>query len=325
MQKTRPGSMYEQYRQMIAVFPGLCSFPLFWRVWTTDFKEKLLLSTGFTHTQCPTCVKHKLLIKSLTADAHARLRQRMLYDRHLKEQFCDRQMYWQLRATSRLLTQTIVIIIDGIDQAKFAWPRSSFFESHMFDKFNRPRLHIWGVIVHGYWSFLSLSHADSFKGGSTTVELIAFVLTQLHKQGVDLAKTHIHIQLDNTSSSNKNNTVLSFLALLTGIGLIFSAAASFLRVGHTHEDIDQWFSSLARWVRSKLMYAETLSDFQESFVQFFKKHPRHHEKNAKVLRFDNIRNWKSYLACMGKKIKGIAGPSAPHLFEFSRAGTWEKW
>ena len=308
--------MYEQYRQMIALYPNLCSFPLFWRVWTKDFKHKLLLSTGFTHTQCPTCVKHKLLIKSFVADSNARLRQRLLYDRHLKEQFSDRQMYWNLRASSRLITRTIVIIIDGIDQAKFAWPRSSFFDSHFFDKFNRPRLHIWGIIVHGYMSFLSLSHADAFKGGSTTVELIAFVLTQLHKLGVDLPRTLIHIQLDNTSSSNKNNTVLCFMAMLTSLKLIGSGTVAFLRVGHTHEDIDQWFSSLAKWVRSKLVYAETLNDFQDSFVQFFRKHPRPYAKQAQVLRFDNIRNWKSFLGFLGKRIKGIAGPSAPHLFEF---------
>lgn len=233
--QSRPGTIFEQWRQYCCI-RAPCSFKVFHAVWRTDFKDLITFAQGFTHTVCPTCIKHKLLIRHLNHDSNARLRQRLLYDRHLASQFQDRQWYWKVRAESRLLIKTITIIIDGIDQAKFMWPRSSWFNNNKdFDKFTRPRLHIWGILVHGWLSALTISHGDVFKGGATTCEVIAWVLTELNKQGVDLSQYHIHLQLDNTSSSNKNNIVFSFMAALVLAGLIAGSTIAFLRVGHTHE------------------------------------------------------------------------------------------
>ena len=44
--------------------------------------------------------------------------------------------------------------------------------------------------------------------------------------------------MDNTSGENKNFIVLACLAALVGIGVVPSVTAAFLRVGHTHEDMD---------------------------------------------------------------------------------------
>ena len=45
----------------------------------------------------------------------------------------------------------------------------------------------------------------------------------------------MNVQLDNTASSNKNNTMLAAAASLTFFGLAKVARLTFLRVGHTHE------------------------------------------------------------------------------------------
>ena len=93
---------------------------------------------------------------------------------------------------------------------------------------------------------LTVSHADTPKGGSTTVEVIAWALTQLHKSGVDVANCQLHVQLDNTASPNQNNTLIAFLGWLVFFGLVSSFTANFLRIGHTHEDIDQFFGDVSQ-------------------------------------------------------------------------------
>ena len=143
-----------------------------------------------------------------------------------------------MRAQSRLHSSILCIIIDGMDQAKFAWPRAPFLSSHEFGTYHRPRLHVWGVLVHGYMTMLTISHADVHKGTSTSVEVLAYVLTQLAGQGIDISKCHLHLQLDNASSTNKNNAFMAFLGMLTGANRVAAATMNFLRKGHTHEEID---------------------------------------------------------------------------------------
>ena len=237
-----PGTIFEQWRQFIEVGQRRCSFRLFWSVWKKDFDKLLAFRSHTMHSICPVCVKHKLLLKELVDDIHARVKQRMLYDRHLALQYLDRQQYWSLRASSRLQCKTICIILDGMDQAKFSWPRAPFFSSHEFDSYHRPRLHIWGALVHGYGLFMTVSHADVFKGGSTTVDVLMIILDHLMQIGLDLRDYHIHIQLDNTSGSNKNNTVLLWAGAMCAAGLLGSCALGFLRVGHTHEVPNPMFS-----------------------------------------------------------------------------------
>ena len=74
------------------------------------------------------------------------------------------------------------------------------------------------------------------------VEILAHTLSQIKEQGVDIAKKNIHVQLDNASSTNKNGTVFAFMGACTQLGIVKSFTASFLRVGHTHEDTLQLFS-----------------------------------------------------------------------------------
>lgn len=197
--------------------------------------RNLLERDKYLFSVCPVCVQHKLLIRHMMSDLNGRIRQRALYDRHLASQFADRKAYWSMRASSRLHCKQIVAIIDGMDQGKYATPRTKLFDSHAFDKYTRPRLHVWGLLCHGYIAWLSISDSDMVKGGSTTCELIMHMLVVLHRHGVDVQDSEVIIQLDNTGSSNKNNCVLSLGSLLTQRRVVRKFVLSFLRCGHTHE------------------------------------------------------------------------------------------
>ena len=106
-----------------------------------------------------------------------------------------------------------------------------------------------------------ITGADGRKSGSTTVEQLAVILQGLSNHGIDLAATHVNIQLDNTGSQNKNNIVLAWLGVMVLAGIVRSCSANFLRTGHTHEDIDQLFSMLARFL-TRQTCLETLDDFE---------------------------------------------------------------
>ncbi len=313
--KLPPGTIHDQWKQYRAL-GGQGGSKLFYRCWREEFWY-MKFRRCRNHAQCSVCLRHKLLIKTYSNDLHARTKQRRLYEDHLKSQYEDRKVYWQWRAEARLHRPVICIVLDGADQAKFGWPRSPIFESHDFDGMQRPRLHVWGAIAHGMFSFLGVMHADVCKSGSTTCEILAHLFT-LVSQKTELWKCHLHVQLDNTSGTNKNNTVLAFLAMCVAMGLVTTCSLCFLRPGHTHEDIDQLFGSLAAYVKRMLPVAHSMADFIKCFEDFFEKLKRPHEPVACVRRIDHIRDWKGYFASMGRHLCGIGGPSAPKVFNFIR-------
>ena len=99
-----PGSLYDQHKQYLALeFPHV-SFNTFISVWKKDFPN-LQFRGKRQHAICATCTRHRLLIKALPVTA--RLKQRLLYERHLADQYHDRQQYWQIRAASRTTAQNV--------------------------------------------------------------------------------------------------------------------------------------------------------------------------------------------------------------------------
>ena len=310
------GSMFDYWKQMRAVRPEIiCSFRLFWQIWCSDFFF-LKIRKGFTHRLCTICLKHKSLIKQLAHDVRSRDKQRALWQRHLDAQYRDRCYYWDLRQQSRLFKRPIIMILDGADQAKFAWPRHDCFSAHQFDSLIRPRCHIVGCILHGYIDVLSLSHTDVHTGGSSTVEIIAYVLGLLVNRNVSLKGRDLYLQLDNAASSNKNLTVLSFCAVIACLAGLRSASALFLRSGHSHEDIDQQHGQMSSWTKNRLRVAQTLEDFKTSLQVFLDRLDRPHEPLRIVTILDEMRNWKQYFEHLNITIKGHGGPKAPHVFDF---------
>jgi hypothetical protein len=317
-----PGSITQEWKQFCAVHPGnSCSWWTFWSTWRTYFGLVLHFRGNFQHTVCSVCVKHRLLLTQLAHDSAASNKQRILYSRHLKSQYSDRQWYWDIRAQSRLRDRVICIIIDGMDQAKFSWPRHPVFGSHEFDSFHRPRLHIVAALVHGFFVEVFCSHADLRKTGSSTCEQLASIFTRLKNMGVDLASYTVHVQLDNTASSNKNNTVLWFCAALVGARVVKSIRLGFLRSGHSHEDIDQFFGELASWIIKNMRVAADLSDVESSIRAFLGSgNVRPYEAGRFVTRLDHLHDWKAWVNNFKRVMIGIAGAAAPHWFEFQCRG-----
>ena len=113
-----PGNMSEYWEQFCnSEGAVIVSFPVFWRVWRTEFAHLRFRPTS-SHAQCASCLHHKLLLRELSPWIHARKRQAALYNAHLLHQYRDRQIYWSLRGSSRLrVLGHICLIQDGMDQA----------------------------------------------------------------------------------------------------------------------------------------------------------------------------------------------------------------
>jgi hypothetical protein len=97
-----------------------------------------------------------------------------------------------------------------------------------------------------------------------TIQALFDTLVQLMEDN-DWAKLPevLYLQLDNTTKQNKGRYLLAFLALLVEAGTFRKIIVSFLPVGHTHEDIDQFFSRVAMALRrhdahSRLMLADVI-------------------------------------------------------------------
>ena len=135
-------------------------------------------------------------------------------------------------------------------------------------------------------------------------------------------RSRLHVQLDSTSSTMKKNVVVSLLGCLVSTNIVLSAEADFLRVGHTHEDIDQFIGQLCSWVLHK-PYAQTPQAFVhriQGFLDTLTKMPwPQGADNRRCVYINRTRNWKTWLGS-APALKNHTGPAAPHVFRFQRRG-----
>ena len=75
----------------------------------------------------------------------------------------------------------------------------------------------------------------------------------------------LYLELDNSAKDNKNKYIMAFLSLLTARGVFKEIQVGFLLVGHTHEDIDAYFSHLSKALKSKNTFV--LADLMKAFMQ----------------------------------------------------------
>ena len=260
------------------------------QVWSSHYSFMKFRGVS-SHAQCTECVKHKAMIAGLAHHLRARrVQQQMLYD-HLHSQCRDRVIYWHSRGQARARGLEIVLIQDGMDQSKFQAPRSSLVRAKVFESFNKPRLHMAGVICHGRHVALYLSEPDVAKDSNTSCEILAHTLHELAEQGVDLSACKVTLQADNTSREVKNGILMRFVAALVSDQIISAGRLSFLRSGHSHEDIDQLFGSVSSYFKNHVRTALTSHDFVIALQEFCRQLNRPHEPRRFVVKLDRTRDW----------------------------------
>ena len=221
-------------------------------MWEEGFSNRLHIRDVSQHKRCTECIKHQCVIRKLRDNERARSVQAKLWGQHLQRQFSDRQRYWDLRAQSRLGQgihgAVVTLIVDGMDHSKWVLPKSEHLSAKAFNSFVRPHLSCTGLICHGRSVAVVMADQTVVKGANFTIELLLHAFDKLTRAGVDLRHTEVNVQCDNCSKEAKSNGVLRLLSLLVATRRLGSAR---LQSGHSHEDIDQFFSLLGSFMSTK--------------------------------------------------------------------------
>ena len=252
-----------------------------------------------------------MILKQISHDRLAFQRQMVEYQGHLTSQYKDRVEYWASRSRSRSLELTaeglepITMIMDAIDHSKMRVPRSKALISKDFASFNRPSLDCHACLMHGRFALLALSEQHTMKDSNWCCDLISYCL---HKaadvRNGDLRRCEFLCQCDNTTREVKNNSVLRLLGLYTGAHKLGRAEIRSLRTGHSHEDVDRWFSEITYLIERHTELHDP-ADFV-SALQSFLDEPstRPHEPVKEVRKVDQVRHWS--LGCrappLGKRL-----------------------
>ena len=134
---------------------------------------------------------------------------------------------------------------------------------------NRPSLEMTACIVHGHCVILAISDPRLHKDSSAICDLVAHTLGRLSNGGCDLRRAEFILQADNTARESKNNSVIRMLASFVCAKRLGRAELRFLQSGHSHEDVDGFFSHVA----SSLEQENELhlpSDFAEKLRRFLR-------------------------------------------------------
>ena len=167
---------------------------------------------------------------------------------HIAKQRKQREKYYKhKRKATENPNKYMSIIMDGMDQKKNNLPvmgRYTKTESPLTQR-------IIGVKVHGIKNYAFVVDETVPGGSNLMVEILRRVLLDLqekHKLPSD-SKCTLFLQVDNCGE-NKNKTMFGFLTHLVGENIFHKVKAGFLMVGHTHEDIDQFFSTIATHLKN---------------------------------------------------------------------------
>ena len=120
---------------------------------------------------------------------------------------------------------------------------------------------------------------------------------------------NLYLQLDNSAKDNKNRFLMAFCSLLTAKEIFKEVQVAFLVVGHTHEDIDAYFSYLSKKIKGQNIY--TLTDLMKSFMDS--------QDNVAFIpeMIQEVCDFKAYLDGFQHEGKSkIVGLADMHLFRF---------
>jgi len=232
------------------------TFRVVWK--TAGWKECLIFRGASTHALCFTCGQLRAKIASAdTVDMHVQACSTL--HAHLRDQYRDREVYWALRTRARTEKDVISLIGDGMDKSKFGLPQWSDGRAPkhaVVDKNPRPSCNLYAVMAHGWRVDVYITHEGVSTGPSYCTDMLLRTLDQVWKQsqraGVAFPFDCV-IQGDNTTKELKNSILGRTLGLLSLAGVFRSCGHMHLRVGHTHEDVDQFFGLVARMVYARFI------------------------------------------------------------------------
>lgn len=214
--------------------------------------------------------------------------------------------------------------LDGMDQSKFNLPRvRRLTGTSLLQKCWRPAMHITGCLVFGQIEYYAVLPPDCPKCSSMNSTILARVLDlltqKLHKLSAELSLPPVLvINVDNTARESKNSFFGSFCATLVHRGIFQEVEVQYLQCDHTHNELDQRFSTMA----SKIRKADYLQD-PDDLVQFLQGNMTAAAGRELVVEaLPNTWNFKDWMVGYDLHAKGLTAthlePYANHLWRFTK-------
>lgn len=299
----------------------------FSRTWYGSWSKVLRLKFPSEHSCCQTCFELREKTYRTWAPLHEKLQYARLWRNHLRDQYMDRVIYWNLRFLSRRFDSTVlVIIIDSMDRKKAVWPKYDFNRKpHEIESLKpRPRMTVTGGIAHGWCTGIFIAQETMSHGSNAYVE----VLCQLLDKVAEICRVqgrrfpvHLVLQADNTVAQTKNQYASAFCSQLVGMLKFATVTLNFLMVGHTHEDIDQLFALICQYVIRRHRW-QTPEEFQRLVQESLAQTVAGKGEVLVVRGLRCIRDYAQWLepqmitlyGCWGNR----DGLEAPHSFAFKK-------
>ena len=150
-------------------------------------------------------------------------------------------------------------------------------------------------------------------GSNVTIDTLHRVLDDIYATDEDLPDI-LFLQLDNTTRQCKAQYVMAWCAYLVHMGTFKEVYISFLPKGHTHEDIDQFFSRIAAYL------AKHDCPSPLAFVDCVEKSFTFAGKSPKVEELSHVANISEWMA---KYIAKLPKITDWHQFHFRLKGVGE--
>jgi len=234
--------------------PAIASLSWFEAVWNQEknlegkpFADICKIRAWMPFAKCDTCTGFREQIND-TCCPKEKARLKMDQYIHLERVKRERLSYVMRQRLAKLYpNQYLSLIIDGADTSNFMIPHLCE-RSHQSDMTTKVKMHVLGCIVHGVDTYAYTCPPHIAQGHNITIQVLFYVLLAILSKVGSLPPV-MFLQLDNTTKQNKGRFLMAFLAYLVLMGVVKSAYINFLPVGHTHEDIDQFFSRLSLYLR----------------------------------------------------------------------------
>jgi hypothetical protein len=203
--------------------------------------------------------------------------------------------------------QYLSLIIDGMDQNTTWVPK--FKQSVKGIESRYVKTHLCGVLVHGIGLYCHIWIDAHHKHDSNQVATSIMKVLNYVKQRRGKLPPYLHIQADNCGRENKNVYILALCGTLVALGIFKEIQLSFLLVGHTHEDIDQRFSTISAALKHQDIHS------LKELLSTIKLNPPRTEPFVVAEHLEYIRDLKSFITPF-LRADELIGTSQPHHFRF---------
>ena len=252
MKQYRYGNPYLGKTGSIPINEDIANLQTFTAAWANDKDypqlQKFLVRKWMPFAKCDDCSQLREALY-VTKDSGERGQLLKRQGKHLRFVRRERLAYEHNRTEGIMQSEDVLsLIVDGADASRFSLPHFAH-NSHATSAKWQLRMHILGCIAHGRDTYAYTIPSHIAQGNNVTIQVVHYVLLDVKEKEGKLPKT-LKLQLDNTTKQCKSKKLFGYLGLLVRLGVFKIVEVSFLPVGHTHEDIDQFFSRISVYLRS---------------------------------------------------------------------------